>query len=357
MHSPPHRGAPVARPPQGLVRPVPIDPTGRTGPTRGQAAGTRWRTNSRGFHVPAWVDGDCPEQRVLEQSLRLPAGGAVMGWAGCRLLSANFFDGLARDGVTRLPVPLALGRGGNIREDDRVTVSRDPLLDDEVVWVYGIPCTTPERATFDAVRTATDLMEAVVALDMAFAGEVTSMSRMRAYVADTAGWKGVPLVRQALELASEHSWSPNETRLRMIWQLGAGLPRPLVNRPVFDRRGRLLGYPDLLDVESGLVGEFDGGDHRGAGRHADDVGREATLRNHWLEVVRGTGPDLLRPERVQARILAARQRARWLPPDRRPWSMTPPPGWDPGPTLDERLAHRDFMADARRQWERDGCAP
>ncbi|MBA2464924.1 MAG: hypothetical protein H0V42_08115, partial [Nocardioidaceae bacterium] len=270
---------------------------------------------------------------------------------------ASFFDGLARDGVTRLPVPLALGRTGNVREDDAVTLSRDPLLDDEVVSRYGIPCAVAERSTFDAARTAGDLVEAVVALEMAFAGEVTSLSRMRAYVDERAGCKGVPLARAALELACEHSWSPNETRMRMIWQLEAGLPRPLVNRPLFDRRGRLLGYPDLLDVEAGLVGEFDGADHRGAVRHADDVGREAMLRNHRLEVVRVTGPDLFHRPRVRTRLVAARRRALWLPPERRPWTTQSPQGWDPGPTLDERLDHRDFMAAARVQWEQDGCAP
>ena len=41
--------------------------------------------------------------------MRLPAVGAVTGWAACRLHGAAFFDGLAPDGVTPLPVPLAVG--------------------------------------------------------------------------------------------------------------------------------------------------------------------------------------------------------------------------------------------------------
>jgi len=352
-----HRWDPVARPPTELVRPLRLDPEGLTGPTRVQARSPRWRQVSRGWHTPVSVDGSIVEQRILEQSVRLPSGGAVTGWASLRLNGAGLVDGLAADGRTPLPVPLALDPRDRLRDDPGATLLRDRLPPDETRIVLGIPCTTPERGTFDATRTAPDLVEAVVALDMAFAGEVTSLSRMRAYVADRTGWKGVPLARRALALASEHSWSPNETRMRMIWQLDAGLPRPLVNRPVFDRRGRLLGYPDLLDVESGLVGEFDGGDHRGAVRHSKDVGREAAFRDHGLEVTRATGPDLHHRDRVAGRAVAARRRARWLPPDRRPWSATPPPGWDPGPTLDERLAHRDFMAEARRQWERDGCAP
>jgi len=323
---------------------------GRAGPTRGQARGSGWRQSSYGFYVPVVVDGSRPEQRILEQSMRLPPGGAVTGWASLRLQGAHLVDGLEPDGATRVPVPLAVGADARLRESPEVVLLRDRLPPDEVRLVHGIPCTSPERGAFDAARMASDLMEACVALDMAFAGEVTSLSRMRASVDDRAGWKGVPLVREALELACEHSWSPNETRMRMIWQLEAGLPPPLVNRPLFDRGGRLLGYPDLLDVESGLVGEFDGADHRGAVRHADDVGREATLRNHRLEVVRVTGPDLLHRPRVSSRIVAARCGALWLPPERHPWTTQPPPDWDPGPTLDQRLDHRDLMRAAEQSW-------
>jgi hypothetical protein len=54
--------------------------------------------------VPVGVSDDLPEQRILEQSMRLPDGGAVTGWAACRLLGASFFDGLEQDGGTRSPV-------------------------------------------------------------------------------------------------------------------------------------------------------------------------------------------------------------------------------------------------------------
>ena len=115
---------------------------------------------------------------------------------------------------------------------------------------------------------------------------------MRAYLATRAGCRGVRRVSAALDLAGELSRSPNETRMRLVWVLDAGLPAPRVNQPVFDRGGRLLGIVDLLDVEAGLVGEYDGADHRGAARHAGDVGREDELRRAGLEVFRVTGPDL-----------------------------------------------------------------
>lgn len=286
---------------------------------------------------------------MVEQAERIGAG-VVTGWGACRLHGAAFFDGLAPDGRTRLPVMLVVDLATRVRGDPAVKVLRDSLDPPEVVEVLGVRCTRPERAVFDAARFAGTGAEAVVALDMACAGEVTSLPRMRAYVDTQANRVGLPSVRRALELATEHSWSPNETRLRMMWQLEAGLRRPLVNRPVFDRRGRLLGYPDLLDVDAGLVGEFDGADHRGAVRHSMDVGREAAFRDAGLEVVRVTGRDLLHPERVVARILAARRRARWLPPERRSWTVQAPDRWDAGQSLEERLAHRDLMRAAEGTW-------
>jgi hypothetical protein len=45
----------------------------------------------------------------------------------------------------------------------------------------------------------------------------------------------------------------------------------LVNRPVFDQHGHHVATPDLLDVEAGVVGEYDGAMHRGRARHARDA--------------------------------------------------------------------------------------
>jgi hypothetical protein len=103
-----------------------VDPAGRLGPTRGQAQGTRYRRTGPGWYVPGAVPDDLPEQRILEQSVRLPAGGAVTGWAALRLHRASFFDGLAGDGRTRFPVPLAVGRGSKMRGGERIVLSREP---------------------------------------------------------------------------------------------------------------------------------------------------------------------------------------------------------------------------------------
>ena len=91
--------------------------------------------------------------------------------------------------------------------------------------MHGIPCAIMSRALFDEMRWAADEREAAVAMDMAAAAELISIARMRDYVAAHGGWRGAPQVRRALDLADENSMSPNETRMRLIWMLDAGLPQ------------------------------------------------------------------------------------------------------------------------------------
>jgi hypothetical protein len=175
---------------------------------------------------------------------------------------------------------------------------------------------------------------------MTAAAEVLSVRAFQEYVDGMAGWTGVPLVRAAIDLADEASRSPQETRLRLIWVLDARLPPPLVNPPVFDLDGNLLGYPDLLDVEAGHAVEYDGDDHRSAKRHSDDVGREQGFRRHRIEVTRVTGPDMASPALVVDRLLAGRALARFETPSQRSWTLAPPPWWRPPPTVDEVIARR-----------------
>ena len=200
--------------------------------------------------------------------------------------------------------------------------------------VRGVPCTPVRRALFDEMRLSESLEDAVVAMDMAAAAGVVSISRMTRYVEAHAGWDGVPLARQALDWADEDSKSPQETRYRLVWQREAGLPRPLVNQPIFSLTGRLLGYPDLLDVEAGLVGEYDGDDHRRAFRHSKDVSREDLFRRVDLEVTRATSYDLRDRPALARRILSARRRARAIPPSQRQWTLEAPPWFRPELPLD-----------------------
>lgn len=115
------------RGPVQLSRPVAVDPTGVEGPTAGQSRGPRWRRAVPGLYVPVAADRDVPEQRILEESMRLPPQGAVTGWAAIRLHGAGYFDGLGRDGKTELPVPLVVPPGVTLGRRAGTTVQRERL--------------------------------------------------------------------------------------------------------------------------------------------------------------------------------------------------------------------------------------
>lgn len=335
--------------PQGVEVPRPIDPAGESGPTRGQAAGPRWRRTSPGLYVPATAP-QVPEQRIVEAALRLRGRGAVTGWAGCRLWGAAFHDGFEPDGTTPIPVPMAVGSHGCVRRHSSIEVSYERLPAEEVVLRHGIRTTEIRRSVFDAMRRVDDVVEAVVAVENALMAELVSREEMAEYVASHAGARGIELARQAVALASEHSRSPNEPRLRMIAVRHAGLPQDLeVNCPVHDRDGRFLGEADLLDEEAGLVIEFDGADHRNVGRQSRDVVKDDLLRDSGLEVIRVTGPQLRDVPALVARLQAARRRARFLSPSARRWEARPR-----ADGLHARLHERRAMADLHAQWVREG---
>ncbi len=234
-------------------------------------------------------------------------------------------------------MPLVVGLA-KLRGDPLIALSQEQLAPSEREFIDGVWCTTVQRAVFDEMRAAPSLREAVVVLDMAAAARLISTSLMAEYVAKRSAWTGVPRVREALLLASDDSRSPQESRMRLVWVVDARLPTPLCNQPVFDLRGNLLGIPDLLDPVAGLVGEYDGADHKEGERHRRDVAREDVFRNHGLEYFEIVGGDLRDRDRSAARMRNARARAKFLPSESRAWTLEPPPWYDVPEHLDDYLA-------------------
>ena len=329
----PHRWDPIAPPVTGLVLPVRVDPTGTTGPTRGETRGPRWRTSSPGLFVPAAVCQDLVEQRIAEAAAWAGPVGVVTGWAALRLHGGGFFDGLARDGRAPLPVPIA-ANGGRVRSTPDAQVTRELVPPGETTIVHGIRCTSVKRALFDEMRRIGEVREMAVAVGAACAAELTSVHRMRLYAATRRWYRDVRMVKEAVEMAVEDCRSPQEDRFRLIWEYDAGWGRPLCNRAVLDLAGRLVAVPDLLDPVRGVVGEYAGEDHRDIDRHETDIAREAALRAVGLEYVEVVGRDLRDHRRVIRRMNEAAARA-GRDPHR--WVLGPPRT----PTLDELLDRRD----------------
>lgn len=318
---------PYCERPDNLVAPVPIDPTGTRGPTKRQASGKFFRQTSAGLYVPSEVDETVVEQRIFEQAHRIRSGGAVTGWAALRWRGAAFFDGTTVTGEP-MPVPLVVGNNP-LQPDPRVHIDRARVAQSERVCSGGIWLTTVQRALFDAMRGTKNERDAVVMMDMAAAARLISVQLMSWYVAKRAAWTGVPLVRRALTLACNDSRSPQETRMRLVWVLDAGLPTPLCNVPVFSKAGQFLGIPDLFDPVAGLVGEYAGADHKELDRRRSDNAREARLRDAGLEYFDLVEGDLGDRPSVVSRMHETRSRARFESPERRAWTLTPPPWWKP----------------------------
>ena len=108
----------------------------------------------------------------------------------------------------------------------------------------------------------------------------------------------------------------------------ANLPRPQVNRPVFDLDGRLLGIPDLLDERAGLVTRFDGQDHRTRTRHRTDNVREESFESAGPVVCRSDSLDLThhRPG-LRRRLHDGYHRGMCRDRSRDRWTTTAPSWW------------------------------
>jgi hypothetical protein len=306
---------PCCPPPTGLVRPVRVDPDGISGPTRGAAAGPRWRTTSHGLLVPASAPRSV-EQRILEAAVRLPEGALVTGWAALRLAGAAWFDGRATDGRTPLPVPVLLPHTARIRSSG-VVVTRTRRVLPEPVVRFGIPCVPADLALAHELRRTTSPRRAGVAVDMALAARVVDLGRMREAVRNQPRLPAA--ASYALGRACAECRSPKESEMLQVWEADLGFPRPLMNRQVLDLSGRVIAVVDLLEEQSGTYGEYNGGAHRSRARQRRDEARADALRGAGLEGFVLVAGD---SERVwRERMTAARGRALWLAPAERPWQV------------------------------------
>ncbi len=332
----------VAHP--GVVWPVRLDPTGVSGPTRGQARSIRWRRSSHGYHVPSDVDSDDLNQRIAEAGAPMADTHAVTGWAALHWLGGRWFSGRRADG-SAVPVDVLVStRDPNPRTG--VELSGEGTGPDNLLVVDGLRVTSGVWSTSFAMRHAPTLLEAVTVLDMAAYSDLVSVEEQRAFLDGQNSWTGIPLARRAADQAVENAWSPQEVAMRIIWTTVAGLPDPRCNAPVFDLAGRHLGTPDLIDPETGVMGEYDGDAHLARARRHHDVVRAESLRDHGLEAVVFMAPDVHDPADAVRRLHAARRRSAQRAPQARRWTLTKPAWWVATEAVDQRRA---LTPDQRRR--------
>ena len=290
--------------------------------TPGQARGPGWVQTGSALYVPRDVDRTLAQQRVVEWAARMPSYAAVTGWAACLLHGAAFLDGRAVDAVTEQPVGIVVGTRGSMRRHPGIAVSFEALPAWEVVRRYGVRTVVPERAVFDEMRRH-DEREALVVLECALAGRITSLPRFTAYARTRRSARRSAVVAWALPRVRGGVRSPMEVRVRTVAEEDAGWPRLLVNRVVLGDDGARIGEVDLVDDLAEVAIEVDGADHRGAERQAWDITKEERLRQVGFEVTRVTGRQALDPATLAPRLVAVRARALARATTTRRWRLAP----------------------------------
>ena len=301
--------------------------------------------------MPATLpDEHAVEQRIVEASMTCPPDGAITGWAALRWLGGNYFSGTYAG--CELPVTIAVGRHG-FRARPGVVASWENVLPPEIVEVDGVRVTVPEYSVTFEARHARNAEAAVQALDMAMMCDLTSLDelvdfRIRRLWATT----GIAQLDAALVLATENCWAPLEATMRLLWEVELQQRRPLCNWPVFDRDGRHLGTPDLIDPVAGVIGEYDGEHHREPDQAAHDAEREAEFRGAGLECVTMTSSDLPPTSQYLDRVEAAYYRAGRQASRPRGWTTTLPAYWVPTHTVALRRALTPDQRDRFLGWQR-----
>lgn len=328
----------------GLLLPGRLDPAGLVGPTRSQAQGRGVRRTTHGYYLPAAVTNDDVLQRIVEASVVVPPNGAITGWASLAWRRARWYDGTDGRGA-QLPVTIVVGTR-DIRPQAGLEVCAEGFHPRLRRWVDGVRVTDARDAVSYLMRRAPSDRHAIVELEKAAYDDLVSVEEMRDYLAGQNGWTGVPRARAALPWASENVWSPQEGWMLEIWGKDAGYRRPLANQPVFDLEGHHLGTPDLIDPESGVMGQYHGAVHLERTQNHLDLRAESRFRGFGLESVTMVAPDIPDPRHFIERLDTAYRIARGRPASARRWTIEQPSWWIDTTTVARRRA---LSPDQRRR--------
>ena len=252
-----------------------------------------WTRTSRGQYAWSGLPQDA-RLKLLAVSRRMPPNYAFSG------LTAAWLLGL--DVSWSEPIEVTVPRDVAARARAGVRLRRAALPEADVIGQRGLRATSAMRTVCDLGSRA-DLVESVVAVDMALHAGLVKLADLESYVATHAGAKGIKRLRRAVRLAEPRSESPMETRLR-IQLIRGRLPRPSVQAELCDRKGKLIARVDLYYPDRRLAIEYDGIDHKD--RLQADLQRQNALLNAGYHMLRFTAVDLRQPKAVVAEIRRAR---------------------------------------------------
>lgn len=204
------------------------------------------------------------------------------------------------------PIEVTVDRSVGIRARARVKLRRARLFESEVIAMHELRITCPLRTVRD-LGSGPDIVEAVIAIEMALRAGIVTLADVANFVDSHPGEKGIARLRQAVSVVEPRSESPMETRLRMQL-ITARLPNPCVQAEIRDSHGQFLGRADLYYPDRLLIIEYDGANHRD--RLTADMRRQNALLSAGYHLLRFTAADLNLPGFVAAQVHHARMRLR-----------------------------------------------
>jgi len=269
--------------------------------TPAQLRNKTWRRLLRDVYVRRDVEVDS-RMRAQAVSLVLPDIGVVSGGTAAWLICGMPLSPTE-------PIEVTLPRAAAMKPRSGLLIRRALLTPDDIAMVSGVPVTTALRTGFDLARrrrpnNARDLVESVVAVDVLANSRRLISTELLPYAGTHPGMRGVRLVPEVVRLSDDGAESPMETRLRLVLVFG-GLPRPVTQYEIRDRRGRFLARVDLAYPELKIAIEYDGEDHRD--QWAEDIVRQNQVIGQGWTLMRYTKRDVYRlPGNIVAQVDTAR---------------------------------------------------
>ncbi|GIG37173.1 hypothetical protein [Cellulomonas pakistanensis] len=268
-----------------------LDGAGLRRPTRGVRTGA---VRPRADDLPA---------RCRELLPVLPPAAVFSHATALHLLGVDRPRGLRRPDDVHVEVPETVRRPRRLGvQSHSRPAGREPVLVRD-----GLPVVLPSRL-WTQLAGELDDTELVVLGDALLRrrAPVAALRDLKRAVDRLApGARGARRLRDALPLVRAGTDSCQETRLRLAL-VAAGLPCPVVNRPVHDRDGRFVALPDLSYRDERVAVEYDGDVHRTEPRAwRRDVARRQALEHAGWRLITCTADDVRDPARATGWIRAA----------------------------------------------------
>jgi hypothetical protein len=243
-------------------------------------------------------------QRAVAAWLWSRRRGVVAGISASAVLGTKWINGLVAAELVH----------HNRRAPQMLTVHSDELSLGETTEVDGMMVTTPARTAFDLGRRL-NLKEAVKRIDALMNATQLKVVEIESVIEGHPGVRGIGKLRKTLSLVDGGAESPYESLTRLMI-VGAGMPRPQTQLPVFDQLGFVVAYLDMGWPEYRVGVEFDGAQHwTDARQRSRDVERLADLEALAWTIIH-VSSDMLRTSavvvgRVSAALEAAGCPRRW----------------------------------------------